>query len=509
MSEMESLKRALARAKKAKQLSEELLENKSRELFYANQDLQKQIVLLGRRNQALEMFSSIVHITDEQEDDQQILQSFIEIFCTTYEWTVGHIVWLQDTKETNKVELVSSSIGFQSLALETADVKVDFSTLQYPKQKCLVDDVWRNGQIIWHDALPTNYEIGQLGALNLNSCLGVPIYRYNFLVAVAVAEFYSIKTIKRTKSMLSIIDMVATQIGTIMERHYSRTQLTQNYHQLQEMYRELKSTQQKLVQSSKMASIGQMAAGIAHEINNPIAFISSNTTVLEKYSKLFKELLDKYDNLLERQAEPEVFAQLQVEISQFKAQNNMAFIAEDLELLLKDSLEGMDRVSSIVAGLKNFARMHDVKMQLMDVNECILSAIKLVWNQIKYSCAVKKQLQAASLIECHPGQLTQVVINLIINASQAMTDKGNITIRSYEEDNWIIVKIEDDGNGIPEENISKLFDPFFTTKPIGTGTGLGLSICFGIIEKHHGKISVSSELGRGTCFTLSLPCATQ
>ncbi len=280
---------------------------------------------------------------------------------------------------------------------------------------------------------------------------------------------------------------------------------------LETAYEKLQKTQQQLVQSEKMASIGQLAAGVAHEINNPVAFIKSNLSSLTSYIKTYQEIIEKQQSLISSvQTLPEEEINTQIEaIKEFWEEEDIDFINEDIETLVKESIDGTHRVTEIVKGLKVYSRASDETMEECDLSTCLQDTLKMLNNELKYSCEVITKIEPSLITNCDRSKITQVFTNLIVNAVQAMETKGTLTLEAFHDESasekMIIVKISDTGKGIPEENLSKLFDPFFTTKPVGEGTGLGLSISQGIIEDHNGKMTVESEVNKGTCFTISLP----
>ena len=268
---------------------------------------------------------------------------------------------------------------------------------------------------------------------------------------------------------------------------------------------ELEEAQDKLVQSEKMASIGQLAAGVAHEMNNPIGFSLSNlntlTDYLESVLSLDKLVMGALPNMTD-----EGFS------AQYKALRNdqdIDFICEDIESLLADRIKGLNRVSAIVANLKKVSHSGDLEKEPCDVNELIDEALKVVWSELKYTMKVHKDFGTLSNLLCHGGEITQVLMNLFLNASYACEENGELDIRTYQttvnKGQWIIIKVQDNGKGMAPAVVKKIFDPFFTTKPVGVGTGLGLSVSFGIIDKHGGTIKVHSEEGKGTTFTILLP----
>jgi two-component system NtrC family sensor kinase len=178
---------------------------------------------------------------------------------------------------------------------------------------------------------------------------------------------------------------------------------------------------------------------------------------------------------------------------------------EDIKGLITESLDGSERVRKIVQGLKSFARVDEAEYKYADINECIESTINIVWNELKYKATLKKDYGNLPLTKCYPQQINQVFMNLLINAGHAIESQGEITIKTWAEDGSIWVAISDTGHGIPKEDLNKIFEPFFTTKEVGKGTGLGLSITYEIVQKHDGEITVESEVGKGTTFTVRLP----
>ncbi|MDD2708188.1 MAG: PAS domain S-box protein [Verrucomicrobiae bacterium] len=284
-------------------------------------------------------------------------------------------------------------------------------------------------------------------------------------------------------------------------------ELLKTMRDLAEANRHLHDSQSQLLQSEKMASLGQLAAGVAHEINNPMGFINSNLGTLGGYIETLKKLLALHERYLEvsRDGAGGEGEKILREIGELRKREDVSFILEDVDLLVNESLEGTRRVKEIVTGLKSFARLDEADIKEANLNEGIEATLKLIWNELKYKCEIRKKLGTLPPLRCHPGQLNQVFMNLLINASHAISEKGTITIETGVENGQIVIRIADTGAGIPEENLSKLFTPFFTTKPVGKGTGLGLSIAYGIVKKHHGDIQVESKAGKGTAFTIRLP----
>ena len=288
----------------------------------------------------------------------------------------------------------------------------------------------------------------------------------------------------------------------VSARSVREGELQQRHDELQRTYRRLAGAQEQLLQSEKMASIGQLAAGVAHEINNPIGYVHSNLGTLQEYTGALMALIEGYANALAAD-DP---ASARETIRGMRERLDFDFISGDLPQLLAESREGIERVTKIVQDLKDFSRVgRDEPMRPSDLERGLESTLNIVWNDLKYKVRIEKHYGTLPLVECHASEINQVLMNLLINAGQAIGERGTISLATGSEDDEAWITISDSGCGIPEEALQKIFDPFFTTKPIGRGTGLGLAICYSIVAKHHGRIEVSSRVGAGTTFRMVLP----
>jgi len=271
--------------------------------------------------------------------------------------------------------------------------------------------------------------------------------------------------------------------------------------ELEAAHAELKASQSRILQQEKMASIGQLSAGVAHEINNPIGFINSNLTTLGKYASRLIVYLGEQERLFREHGMTEIGEELARQRRKLK----IDYIVEDLQELISESLEGTDRVKKIVLDLKGFSRVDDAECKEVDLHECLESTINIAWNEIKYKATLRREYGDIPRVHCFPQQLNQVFMNLLVNAAHAIEEQGEITVSTGMVDDMVNVSIADTGCGIREEVRKRIFEPFFTTKEVGKGTGLGLSISYDIVKKHHGEIVVESEPGRGTTFHVRLP----
>jgi two-component system NtrC family sensor kinase len=250
-----------------------------------------------------------------------------------------------------------------------------------------------------------------------------------------------------------------------------------------------------------MSSIGQLAAGVAHEINNPIAFIVSNLVTLKRYVAALSEYFRHIERLLTLHCS----AEAQRLIENVSESLDILTILDDIDPLIAESSEGADRVKRIVRDLKNFARVDDNSFEWSDLNECVQSTINIVRNEIKYVSELNLELGEIPHVSCSRHQISQVILNLLVNAAHSIKNQGSITVTTAHEGDYVLLSVKDNGCGMSAEVQKRIFEPFYTTKEVGKGTGLGLSISYSIIQKHHGEILVESEPGVGTTFTVKLP----
>jgi two-component system NtrC family sensor kinase len=288
--------------------------------------------------------------------------------------------------------------------------------------------------------------------------------------------------------------------GTVITLH-DTTELKKTVGALEKAYKELQTTQAQILHHEKMASIGQLAAGVAHEINNPIGYVSSNLNTLSKYLERLTTFITSQSEIVERVTGPEA----QKELADLRQSLKIDHIIRDIGPMIIETLDGTRRVGKIVQDLNTFSRVDKGESCMADVSECIESAINIVWNELKYKVTMHRDYESIPPFKCYPQQLNQVFINLLVNAGHAIEGKGHLTVTTRAHDCSIYISIADTGSGIAPEHLSRIFEPFYTTKEVGKGTGLGLSITYDIIKKHQGDIAVASKVGKGTTFTIRLP----
>lgn len=298
------------------------------------------------------------------------------------------------------------------------------------------------------------------------------------------------------------LSRIRVQLDAKAARDRLRRKNLRMKHQMEVGGRELEMAQIQLLQSEKMASIGQLSAGIAHEINNPIGFVASNLSALERYLQdLFAIIGSCSDGSDTRDSRTQLN-----DVRALMRQLDYDFVRQDVVALVAESREGIERVRQIVADLKGFSHVGSAEWQWVDIHAGLDSTLNIARNEFKYHCKLVKCYGALPHIRCIPSQLNQVFMNLVVNAAQAIEGEGEITITTEcAGEDAIRVSVADTGKGIAAEGMARIFEPFYTTKDVGQGTGLGLSLSWGIVERHHGRIDVSSEVGGGSVFTVTLP----
>lgn len=270
--------------------------------------------------------------------------------------------------------------------------------------------------------------------------------------------------------------------------------------ELAKAYQELQETQMLLIQNEKMALLGQMSAGLAHELNNPINFINGNLAHLRIYTDDLIKIINSYEEIVNKLSSEDL-----ANINKIKKETDFDFINDDLPALLKSCTDGIERCKQIILDLKNFSRLDEAVLKKIDIHENIESTLNILHSKLKNKVTIHKEFDNIPQLSCYAGQLNQVFMNILDNSAQAIQKTGDIYIKTHFENDNIVIIFEDNGAGIAKESLAKIFNPFFTTKPAGEGTGLGLSISHKIIDKHNGTIEVESEKGKGTKFTIKIP----
>ena len=278
-------------------------------------------------------------------------------------------------------------------------------------------------------------------------------------------------------------------------------ELYESNQKLRKAYEKVKEQKNTILHQEKLASVGLLGAGVAHEINNPAGFVKSNLGSLSGYLKDLVDYIEKADSLIDHQGSDEMKAQLQ----RSKADMDLGFLIKDISDLIEESEEGISRISRIVTSLKSFSRPDSEEKENFDLNECVRTTLILVESKTKYKADISTEYTELPDICGMPGSINQVILNMLINAVQAIQDFGRIELKTRREGNFAVLEVSDSGKGISTDNLNHIFDPFFTTKDLDEGTGLGLSVSHGIVKRHGGKIEVESTPGLGTTFQIYLP----
>ena len=338
-------------------------------------------------------------------------------------------------------------------------------------------------------SLRSSDELGELGK-NFNN-MAAMIEKHNEALERTIEE--------RTLELVKKNEIIVLEKELAEAATQAKTQLLAEQ---QELIRKLEDAQGLLLQSEKMASVGQLAAGVAHEINNPIGFINSNLGSLKGQVDQLLSVIAVYQS-----AETALAGHLDLleAIREAKLAADFEFLQEDIQNLIAESLDGVNRVKKIVDNLKDFSRVDTAEWHYANLERGLDSALSLVWNEIKDKVEIRKAYAGLPEIECIASQINQVFMNILLNAGHAIDERGIISLRTGFDEDTVWVEIEDDGIGIKPENLKRIFEPFFTTKPVGRGTGLGLSLAYGIVQRHRGRIEVRSELGGGSVFRVILP----
>jgi two-component system, NtrC family, sensor kinase len=315
------------------------------------------------------------------------------------------------------------------------------------------------------------------------------------LVHIASQRYYDLNIYNMTEPDSEQINGFVISLNDTTEIRSMTAELQRTAHELNE-------AQRAVYQQEKLASIGQLAAGVAHEINNPMGFISSNLATMGKYMDKLNAFETAMIEIAENRGAPETIA----ELKELRRKMKIDFILGDIHGLLEESRDGAERVRRIVQDLKSFSHVDEAECKPASINDCLNSTLNMARNEIKYVADVELEYDAGlPMLNCHPQQLNQVFMNLLVNAAHAIEGHGSIRIRTFREEEDIVIQVNDTGKGIAPEHLTRVFEPFFTTKEVGKGTGLGLSISYDIVKKHGGSISVESNVGKGSTFTVRLP----
>ena len=478
----DAYKKAYDREKLARLAAEKLLDEKTREVQSSIDMIQHQFNDLMLQKKEADYLLAVARLTQNEEGLTSIVSGYLQASIEFIDGKIGRYSYLKGTSLTS-----CPPIGFdQDLPKFSVEIYKKLYSLEARK-------------VLTVSELDDSDLEQQLLAQGINRIGFVPIKCFGKVATVC--ELYLPEEVDFKTELLDQCEISAYQIGAMLESSINKKKLESSYVEIKESHEKLKQAQSQLVQSEKMASLGQLAAGVAHEINNPIGFVMSNVGTLKEYSDVIAKYIELANDLAEKSEGPEGVA-----IKKLDDEEDMNFIVNDINEIMSDCSDGLKRVKDIVANLKSFARSDEEDTSEFDINECILNTVKVVWNELKYKVTLHKTFsENLPMVQGHDGQIGQVIMNMLVNATHAIDEKGDIFISTHVKSDNVEVRIKDTGKGMSEAVQAKIFDPFFTTKGVSEGTGLGLSISYGLVESHGGKIEVESKEGEGTEFIITLP----
>ena len=499
---------AFKREREARKQAENILEDKSRELFLSNQELSEQYEAL--QDSALK--SQIFIRINRYSIDKTLLRDFLPGLVVDMIKLVDmpfclfdHHSFHQGVEAYRSDVFINNTLPYtQGLPESTNERVMDdlvdkISAMLMEKKEFLIVDNIEN-----HDNTPQGKEI--IAKFNLRAIIAIPILSHERVAGIVYLLASDLT--EKQKNVMTLFQDALLQLGYMIEHRFQEELLQNSLDELKKSNAALESAQQQLVQSEKMASIGQLSAGVAHEINNPMGYIKSNITSLTDYIDDFKQYIaeaEKIRLMLNETNHEALNADHVAALDKVVASIDLTFLLEDTDNLLDESKAGIDRVVDIVSGLKRFSRQSDNTKEICSIQEIVEEALKLAHNELKYNVEVSTDYDDVGGVRANSGELIQVFLNMLINSGHAVGEHGSVHLSIKEYNSGVQILIEDNGCGIDSDSLEKIFDPFFTTKEVGVGTGLGLSISYGIIEDHNGSITVDSQLDQGTTFKIWLP----
>ena len=474
----------LRQEQEIRRAAEKMLDEKTREVDSSIAMMQHQFDNLIEQKKESDYLLSVARLAQGEESLSHMVKIFLKESREYMGAKLARYSFIQDKKVVAR--------NMQGQAEDIPHLNADLYKNIYAKQDQFILEV---------KDLADDKISSALQAVNVHSVAFLPIKQFSKVATIC--EFYFDIDTEVNQEKLNQCQVAGYQIGAILERSANKKKIEESYQEIKSSHEKLKQAQSQLVQSEKMASLGQLAAGVAHEINNPIGFVMSNVDTLKEYAQSLQEYFDLSQQYILKPHES-----IEKQMVNLDEKQDFKFILNDIHELIGESVGGLKRVKDIVANLKSFARADEEQTDSFQINDCIEKIVKVVWNELKYHVTLHKELgEKLPNINGHEGQIGQVIMNILVNAAQSMDAEGDIHIQTHKREKHIVIDIKDTGKGMSQAVQDKIFDPFFTTKGVSEGTGLGLSISYGIIDSHGGTIGVESVEGQGTCFSIALPAA--
>ncbi|TMN86759.1 hypothetical protein CWB73_16295 [Pseudoalteromonas phenolica] len=487
---IEELERALKREQAAKKLAEIQLENYTQELLEQEVLNNESLMEVEIQQTQLSFLTGLLAETWSKPTLDKIVENYLERTCSFLSKPDNFFIELDNDASYTKFQYYTQSRIESDTETHLKQLKTFLTQLNLVKIFEILSHEQETQLIDTNDISNESQDFYQF-------CVMVPLYTLAIedkkTVGVEVLLYQDQQDINITK--LQTLESSRSMLSIAIERKRAEEELQQQLINLEAANQVLEQTQLQLVGQEKLASLGYLAAGVAHEINNPVSFVLSNLENMADYIQDIKSALQP----LTDEPSSTSLSTLNKNYEEYE----LPFLFEDSDEILKSSVEGLERVKAIVADLSTFSRMDNDELEPIDVTKVINKSLNMVSNEFKYKHHIEIDLLESAPILGIESKLQQVFINLFVNAKQAMDEGGTLYVRCYRERSKIIVRVKDEGKGIPQENIKEIFTPFFTTKAPGEGTGLGLSISYSILQQHNAKVEVLSESDKGTEFVLS------